>query len=129
MNKNGFTLIEMIVSVVLLSVAILALSTSTTRLVGVTMDAETKALALQAVEDRLAEIRLHPIYQQIDSLFTESNTAVPNMQGYRRSTSITRVLQEGDRDGKYIDFTRITVEVTGPQLSRPLSRSISIGVF
>lgn len=129
MKKNGFTLIEMIVSVVILSVAILALSTTTTRLASLAMGAEKNALSLQAVEDRLAEVRLHPIYQQLDSLFTESGSTVPHLDGFTRSTNITRVITDGDREGKYVDITRVTVEVRGPGLDTPLSRTVTIGGF
>lgn len=128
-KDRGFTLVEMIVSVVILSVAILALSTSTTRLVRVAMGAEANALALQAVEDRLAVIQLHPIYQQLDTLYEESGASVPNTDGFRRDTRITRVLLDGEREGKFIDFTRITVEVDGPGLDKAVSRTITIGVF
>ena len=120
---------EMIVSVVILSVAILALSTSTTRLIGVAMSAETNALALQAVEDRLAEVRLHPIYQQLDSLYSESGSAIPHLDELSRSTVITRVIRQGEREGKFIDFTRITVEVDGRGLPEPVARTVTIGVF
>ena len=127
--EQGFTLIEMIVSVVILSVAILALSTSTTRLVRVAVSAETNALALQAVEDRISEVRLHPIYQQLDSLYTESGVTVPHMDGFTRATKIDRIIKDGERAGKFIDFTRITVSVDGPGLGVPVSRTITIGGF
>jgi len=127
MKKSGFTLVEMMVSVVILAVAILALSTSTARLTTIAMDAEKKALALQACEDRIARIQLHPVYQQLDSLYSESGSTVVGLDGYSRSTVITRVITEGEREGKFIDFTRITVTVDGPGLPAPISRSVTIG--
>ncbi len=128
MNKKGFTMVEMIVAVVILAVAILGLSSSTSRLARTAVDAEKNALALQAVEDRMSRIRLHPIYQQLDSMFTESEAEVPGLPDYTRSTNITRILEPGERDGKYIDYTRITVTVTGPGLPEPVSRTVSLGV-
>ncbi len=71
-------MVEMIVAVVILAVAILGLSSSTSRLARTAVDAEKNALALQAVEDRMSRIRLHPIYQQLDSMFTESEAEVPS---------------------------------------------------
>jgi prepilin-type N-terminal cleavage/methylation domain-containing protein len=127
MNQKGFTMVEMTIAVVILAVAILGLATSTSRLTRVAMDAENKALALQAVEDRMAHIRLHPIYTQLDTVFTESGTDVPGLDGYTRDTEITRILQSGAEDGKYIDYTRITVTVDGPGLENPVSRTVSIG--
>lgn len=129
MNERGFTLVELIISIVILAVAILALGSSTASLTTVAREAEVNALAIQACEDRIEGIRLHPIYQQLDSLYTESQSDISGMPGFKRTTSITRVIRDGDREGKFIDFTRITVEVEAPGLRSPTSRTVSIGQF
>lgn len=118
---------EVMISMVILTVAILALSSSTASLSRIAMEAEKKALALQACEDRIARIQLHPIYQQLDSLYSESGTEVIGLDGYTRNTEITRIISDGESAGKYIDFTRITVRVEGPGLREPVSRTVSIG--
>ena len=128
MNNKGFTMVEMIVSLVILAFAIVGLSSTAARLARVAVDAENRGLALQAVEDRIARIRLHPVYQQLDSVFTESGAEIPGLPEYERSTNITRVLQPGGQSGKYIDYTRITVTVTGPGLPEPVSRTVALGV-
>ena len=121
-------MVEMIISLVILATAILGLSSTTSRLARVAADAEAKALALQAVEDRISRIRLHPVYQQLDSIFTESNAAIAGLPDYTRSTSLTRTILPGERTGKYIDYTRITVTVDGPGLDEPISRTVAVGV-
>ena len=128
MNRKGFTMVEMIISLVILGVAILGLTSTTARLARVAVQAENKALALQAVEDRISRIRLHPVYQQLDSLFTESAVEIPSLPEYTRSTSLTRIIEPGEREGKYIDYTRITVTVNGPGLEEPISRTVAVGV-
>lgn len=126
MKRNGFTMVEVIISIVLLSVAVLAIGASASHLAQVSADAERRALALQAVEDRIALVQLHPIYPQLDSLYTESNSTIPGLPGYTRMTAISRIIQQGE-GGKSIDFTRITVTVDGPQLSAPLKRTVVVG--
>jgi prepilin-type N-terminal cleavage/methylation domain-containing protein len=128
MNNKGFTIVEVVISLVILAVAIIGLSSTTARLAQVASHAETRALALQAVEDQISRVRLHPIYQQLDSVFSETGVEVPNMPDYTRSTTLTRVIEPGERSGKYIDFTRITVSVDGPGLEEPISRTVAIGV-
>jgi len=128
MNNKGFTMVEMIISLTILALAILGLSSTTARLARVAVDAENRALALQVVEDRISRIRLHPVYQQLDSVFSEYDAEIPNLPEYTRSTSLTRIIEPGDRQGKYIDYTRITVTVDGPELEQPVSRTVSIGV-
>jgi prepilin-type N-terminal cleavage/methylation domain-containing protein len=128
MNNKGFTMVEVVTSLVILALAIIGLSSTTAHLARVAVDAENRALALQAVEDRISMVRLHPIYQQLDSLFTESEAEIPNLPDYTRSTELTRVILPGEREGKYIDYTRITVTVDGPGLEEPISRTIAVGV-
>ena len=128
MNKKGLTMVEVITSLVILAVATLGLSSTTARFARVAVDAENRSLALQAVEDRLSTIRLHPIYQQLDSIYSESESEIPDLPDYKRSTTLTRVIQPGEREGKYIDFTRITVTVDGPGLEEPISRTVAVGV-
>jgi prepilin-type N-terminal cleavage/methylation domain-containing protein len=128
MNNKGFTMVEVVTSLVILAVAIIGLSSTTARLAQVASGAETRALALQAVEDRISRVRLHPIYQQLDSVFSESDVEVPNMPDYTRTTTLSRILEPGERDGKYVDFTRITVSVDGPGLEEPISRTVAVGV-
>ena len=128
MNNKGFTMVEVVTSLVILAVAIVGLSSTTARLARVATDAETRALALQAVEDRMSHIRLHPVYQQLDSVFTESDAEVPGLPEYTRSTTLTRIIEPGEREGKYVDYTRITVTVEGPGLEDPISRTVALGV-
>jgi prepilin-type N-terminal cleavage/methylation domain-containing protein len=128
MNNKGFTMVEVVTSLVILAVAIIGLSSTTARLAQVASKAETRALALQAVEDRISRVRLHPIYQQLDSVFSETGVEVPNLPDYTRSTTLTRVIEPGEREGKYVDFTRITVSVDGPGLEEPISRTVAVGV-
>ena len=128
MNRKGFTLVEVTISLVILALAVLGLTSTTARLTRVAVEAEARALALQAVEDRISRVRLHPVYQQLDSVFSESGSEIPGLPDYTRSTTIMRVLQEGSTPGKYIDYTRITVTVDGPGLNKPLSRTVAVGV-
>ena len=128
MKTKGFTLVEVIVSVVILAVAILGLSAATTSLIGRSTEATTHARALNVVEDRLALIRLHPIYEELEDLFVESDEKVPELpEEFRRSTSITRVRQAVPGGPFFIDYTRITVSVDGPGLDQPISRTAEVG--
>lgn len=128
MNNRGFTMVEVITSLVILALAILGLSSTTARLARVAVDIENRALALQAVEDRMSIIRLHPIYQQLDSVYSEANAEISGLPDYTRTTELNRVILPGDSEGKYIDYTRITVTVDGPGLREPISRTVALGV-
>lgn len=127
MERNGFTLVEMTVALVILAVGILGIAATAGRLGTVSSSAEIEALALQAVNDRIALVRLHPGYGGLDTLYTETDSDLPlGDHVYARTTKISRIVEEGQNDKK-LDYTRITVSVEGPMLRRPVSRSLTVG--
>jgi prepilin-type N-terminal cleavage/methylation domain-containing protein len=122
----GFTLPEVVVSLLLFSLAVLGVASTTTRLARVAGDAEIRASALDVVESRISEVRLYPDYEEMDSVFSESNVPVPGLPGFHRSTALSRVIQPGKGEGKIVDFTRITVTVSGPGLREEVSRTLAV---
>jgi hypothetical protein len=127
-SKKGSSTVEVTISLVILAFALFGLGSTTARLTRVAVGAELRSLALQAVEDRVFRIRLHPDYQHLDSLFSESESEVPEFPGYHRSTVLRRVREPGKIPDRYLDYTSITVTVDGPGLARPISRTVTIGV-
>lgn len=123
--RQGFTLIEVVVALVILSTAVLGLAATAGRLSTAASSAELRALALESVEDRLARVRLDPRYGLLDSIYTGTETDVLGTEtpGYSRKTTISHV-QQGNPVS--VDYTKILVEVTGPMLSPPIARQITI---
>jgi prepilin-type N-terminal cleavage/methylation domain-containing protein len=125
MRRNGFTLVEVTVALVILAVGILGISSSAGRLGQVSSTAEAEAIALQAVQDRIAMVMLHPSYAKLDSIFSKTESNVPS-SGYTRVTDVTRTLTTG-AGGKTVDRSSIQVTVTGPGLLSPVSRTQVVG--
>lgn len=125
-EQNGFTLIEIMISVVILSVAILGLGASTSQMMTPVGEAEIEFLAMQAAEDRLAEISLDPRYGILDSLYAGADTAVLGLPGHTRTTGLTRT-QAAGTGGKVVDYWTVTVAVTGGRLTNSISRKLVIG--
>lgn len=123
-DRDGFTLVEVVVALVILSTAVLGLAASSSRLATSASSAELRALALEAVEDRVAEARLDPRYSALDSLYsgTEADILGTSIPGYDRTTTITRVTTTSPP----LQYTRIMVEVTGPLLTEPIQRQIVV---
>jgi Tfp pilus assembly protein PilV len=118
---GGFTLIEICIAIVILTAAILGLGASTSRMLTPTGNAELEFVALAAVEDRLAEIKLDPRYGVLDSLYETTQTNLPGLTGVSRVTSITRT------QGAQGDFQTIVVTVSGGRLPAPVSRTLIMG--
>lgn len=120
-DQGGFTLVELTVALVLLTVALLGLGASTAGLVRSTAEEEVRATLLQAVDDRLAEVRMDPRYASLDSLYESTEADVLGLDGYTRTTNVNRVRQT-QSSGRVRDYTVIRVSVTGPALPDPLAR-------
>ncbi len=121
----GFTLIEITIAILILTVAVLGIASSAGRLIAPALSAEADFQALQAVEDRLSRIRMEPRYAKLDSLFAGTQTNLPGLTGYTRTTAVTRT-RTTLTGGKVLDYTTLVVTVTGPRLKAPLSRKLVV---
>lgn len=119
-DRHGFTLVEIVVSLLLLSVAILGVGASTGTLVRYAAGAEVESLAQQAAEDRLAKVLLEPTYSAVQEyVLTESE--VHGLDGFTRETRVDHVRTPGS-GGRMVDYRRVTVIVSGPPLRSPVRR-------
>lgn len=125
MNRSGFTLVEVVMALVILAVGILGISASVSRLSLTSASIEQRAMALQAAQDRVSLILLHPRYGELDSLFSGTETNPAGLEGFSRTTSITRIQSPGP-GGQVEDFSRITVSVDGTMLTRPVQQTVMV---
>lgn len=121
--RGGFTLVEVVVALLLLSVAVLGLASSASRLAVDAALAELRALALQAAEDRLSRVRLDPRYGGLDTLYPGVDTDLFGIEGLTRRTEVDHITQPAPNAR---DYKRITVTVTGPLLNPPVERALVI---
>ena len=124
-GNAGFTLVELVVALVILAVALLGLSASTTGLVRSVSEEEIKATLLQAVEDRISEVRMDPRYGGLETLYENEESDVLGLDGYTRSTAVERV-EASVAGGGVRDYTVVVVTVKGPGLEEPLSRRVVV---
>ena len=120
-TESGFTLIEVMIAMVVLTIAALSLMRmSGTMIRGVTDD-RARTLASASVEARVAEVRSWPTYSTLDTRYagTEANTPTA---GLSRATTIVRT----GGTGQVNDFRRITITVSGAGLATPVTRTITV---
>lgn len=122
-RNGGFTLVEVVVALVILSTAVLGLASSASRLATASASAELRALATEAVEDQLAQVRLDPRYGGLDSLYTGVDSDMFGIPGVTRTTTVTHI-QQGPPAS--LDYKRVSVTVTGPMISPAISRQIIV---
>lgn len=123
-GSGGFTMVEVVVALVILSVAVLGLSGSAATLATRAADAELRARALHAVQDRIAQVEIDPRYGDLEALYAGTQTDVLGLSGFTLTTAITHVLQTSPTS---LDYKVVSVTLAGPQLPNPVSRRLIVG--
>lgn len=121
-GRGGFTMVEVIVALVILSIAVLGLAGSATRLTTSAANAEVRAQATYAAQDRIGRIEVDGRYTLLDSLFEGVEVDVP-ATGYTRTTTVEHV---NTTSPDTLDYRVVTVEVTGPGLTVPVERTLMV---
>jgi len=117
---NGFTLIEVMIALTILTIVLLGMASMTTRTVHVTTVSDREEAAIQLAQDKLDFVRSDPRYLELDSVYGGVETNCPTLPGVQRSTLMNRVTTANN------DYTKVTVTITGPGLSQPVARSITV---
>jgi prepilin-type N-terminal cleavage/methylation domain-containing protein len=121
-NRDGFTLIEVMISIFILGSIVLAMAASASKYLSVATKNRMRIQANAAAEAQIALVRVSPNYDSLTVKFDSTKSNMP-MTGYTRTTSVVRT-----GAGTTSDITKVTVTVTGPLLATPVKRSISIAV-
>ena len=120
-GKSGFTLIEVMIALVILTIAALSLMRMSAKMIRSVTDDRVRTLASASVDARIAEVRSWPTYSTLESKYagTETNTPVA---GLSRVTTIVRTGGIGQTN----DYKRITVRVSGTGLATNVERTITM---
>lgn len=121
-RRHGFTLIEVMIALVLLSVVLLGLASATTQFLRVVTTSDRTSAAIQLASDRIAWAQLYPDYATLDSALTAVETGFPSLPGITRTTTVAHV----GGPGQSTDFKRVTVTVAGRGLLAPLERTVTV---
>ncbi len=121
-TKNGFTLIEVMIAMVIMSSVLLAMVAATSSLIHVVTVADRNSSALQLVDSRIERIQMDPGYASLDTAYVGTETNFPTLDGFIRTTTIVRF----GGSGQAVDYKKVTVTVTGPGVPAPVSRTITL---
>jgi len=122
--REGFSLVEVIVSLTLLSVVIMALSGTAAQYAHNVSISGARAAAMQMANDRIDEIQMHPRYGEIATVFSGSELDVYGVRDALRRTTVRR--QADTLSTGVVDMTKVTVEVEYPGLLQPISRTMIV---
>lgn len=125
-TRNGMTLVEVLVSVVLLAGVLLGMGAFSAAMARTSGTARVTASATQLVADRLEIVKTAPRYTAIESLYVAVEMSIPGQSGYTRKTLVRRV---GGQPTDSIDYKIVTVEVSHAAIPKPVRKSTIIAPF
>lgn len=121
--KNGFTLVEVMIALVILMVVIVGFMSTSSRLMHTVATNDRQESAIRLAYDRIEMIRLDPRYTKLESLYVATETSFPTLPGFSRVTAMSLVGGPGQAIG---DHKKVTVTVTGPGLLTAVKRTTTV---
>jgi prepilin-type N-terminal cleavage/methylation domain-containing protein len=125
-NRSGMTLIEVIVSIVLLTGALLSMGAFIARYANVSGTMQRRIEANELVADRLEEVKGALQYATIEANYAKTEATLTGHPGLTRQTLVTRT---GGAAPSLYDYKTVTVIVNGPGLKTPSKKTTVISVF
>jgi prepilin-type N-terminal cleavage/methylation domain-containing protein len=126
-QRGGFTLVEVLISIVLLGIALVsAQALMTERLVVDMGGKDREAVATQLVQDRIQSIQLDPVYSTIESRYAGTETSISGFPRFQRVTTFQHVVTAVAGRG-VTDYERVTVTVSHPALKTPVALTETVG--
>ncbi|MBX3173458.1 MAG: type II secretion system protein [Gemmatimonadaceae bacterium] len=120
MSRRGFTLVEVVVALSILTVVMLALITLTLRTMHTSIIFDREQAALQLVTDRTDQILFDPRYDVLDSIYVGTENNFPTLDGLSRVTTFRHVVDSIN------DYKKFTVTVSGSGMANPIARTITV---
>lgn len=125
MGRPGFSLVEVIVAMMLLTTVVLALGSFTMKLARANGQAHLVIAANEIASQRLDEARQQPTYSSI-SLLAESTSVTYDFLKFGRQTVVQRI---GGAPTDSVDYRLITVIVSHPSMTKAVSKTTAIAAF
>jgi prepilin-type N-terminal cleavage/methylation domain-containing protein len=124
--RRGMTLIEVMVSLVLLAGVALGMAGFVAGFARSSRGSDARLTASDLASERLEEVKRATAYDSIESKYAKTENSIAGHAGFVRTTAIARV---GGAPTDSVDYKIITVTVTGPGLDAPVRKSSGISAF
>lgn len=125
-SRAGMTLIEVMVALTILAIVMIGLGRFTTDFARTVSEAGNRSTASDLVAERLETVKSGGRYDLIETQFQGNETTIVGFGGFARRTMVNHV---GGAPSDSVDYKVITVEVTGPRLSKAVRKSTVISSF
>jgi prepilin-type N-terminal cleavage/methylation domain-containing protein len=116
MRRSGFTLVEMLLSIVVLAIILSSVARYTGQYLHTVTVSTTRTAAAEVARERIGLIDMDPSYTTLAATWAGTQIGFPGYPGMRRITSVARVTGVAPRR----DYTIVTVRVTEPTMGQPI---------
>lgn len=116
MRRHGFTLVEMLLSIVVLAIILASVARYTSQYLHTVTISTTRTAAAEVARERIGLVDMDPSYTNLGATWAGTQTGFPGYPGMTRTTSVSRVTGNNPRR----DYTIVTVRVTEPTMGAPL---------
>jgi prepilin-type N-terminal cleavage/methylation domain-containing protein len=123
-GPRGVTLIEVMISVVILSTVLLGMGRYLVDFSKAVRRSEARTIAINLAAQRISEIRSSPNYSGLETNYAVAEGSIPGFTGYTRATTIAHV--GGPRPTYTNDYKTVTVVVSSPSLATPITKTIVV---
>jgi prepilin-type N-terminal cleavage/methylation domain-containing protein len=119
-SRGGFTLIEVLFAVTILSAITLMMAAPASKFLSTTAKSQRRIAASVVADAQIALVRMYPNYDSLRIKFDSTRNNIP----FPNYTRVTQVVRTGA--GTNGDITRVVVTVNGPGLATPIKRTATI---
>ena len=116
MRRHGFTLVEMLLSIVILAIILAGVARYTGQYLHTVTISTTRTAAAEVARERIGLVDMDPSYTTLGATWAGSQTGFPGYPGMTRVTSVSRITGNNPRR----DYTIVTVRVMEPTMGAPL---------
>jgi prepilin-type N-terminal cleavage/methylation domain-containing protein len=116
MGRRGFTLIELMLSLVILTIVLVSLAKHTGIFLHTVSTSTARTTAAEVARERIGLVDMDPSYPTLAATWAGTQTGFPGFPRMQRVTTVSRVT--GTTPAR--DYTIVTVRVTEPSIGPPI---------
>ena len=115
-QRRGFTLIELMLALVLLTIVLVSLAQHTGIFLHSVATSTARTTAAEVARERIGLVSMDPSYTTLAATWSGTQTGFPGFPRMRRSTTVQRIT--GVAPAR--DYTVVTVRVSEPTMGQPV---------
>ena len=116
MRRGGFTLIEMLLSIVILTIILAGVARYTGQYLHTVSTSTTRTAGAEVARERIGLVDMDPSYATLAATWAGDSTGFPGYPAMTRTTTVSRITGNAPQR----DYTIVTVRVTEPTMGAPI---------